>query len=158
MKALVACYLLCVAFGVAHGQESAPAASASPQPDATIYVYRNFYHTTFGKEAPTITVNGEKLAVLDEGRYFTAKVPSGFLIITSGKKKTNRVEIDARPGETYYLRVRAHPGNLFARFEFFRVTADETRQDSDKLRYVKPGDIKSPRVVKEEDAPKAKVP
>lgn len=62
------------------------------------------------------------------------------------------MEIDARSGETYYLRVRAHPGKLFARFELFRVTAEEAKQDAEKLRYVKPNDIKSTRVIK--DAPK----
>lgn len=123
--------------------------------EATIYVYRNFYHTTFGKEAPTITINGEKVAVLDEGRYFIAKAPAGFLVVTSGKKKDNRVEVEAKAGETYYFRVRAHPGNLFARFELFRVTESEWKQDAGKLRYVAEGDIKSSHVLKEADVPKS---
>jgi len=138
--------------GVCNAQEPTPTPTLSPKPEATIYVYRNFYHVTFGKEAPTITVNAENLAVLDEGRYFMATVNPGFLIVTSGKKKDNRVELDAVAGETYYFRVRAHPGNLFARFELFRVTKEEAKQDADKLHYVKPNDIKSNRVAK--DAPK----
>jgi hypothetical protein len=120
--------------------------------DATIYVYRNFYHVTLGKEAPEIVANGETLAVLDEGRYFVAHVPPGFLIVRSGKKKDNQVDIEAKPGETYYLRVRAHPGKLFARFEMFRVSKPEAIQDAEKIKYVPASDIKSPRVIK--DAPK----
>jgi Protein of unknown function (DUF2846) len=120
--------------------------------EATIYVYRNAYHKTFGKEAAEVSANGEKLARLDVERYFVARVPAGLLIVTSGKKKDNRVEIEAKAGETYYLRVRAHPGQMFARFELFRVTKEEAKADADKLRYVEAGDIKSVRVVK--DAPK----
>jgi hypothetical protein len=149
MKTLALTLLL--TFGVCSAQEPSPTPQASPQPEATICVYRNFYHVTFGKEAPDITVNGERLAVLDEGRYFVAHVPSGFTIVTSGKKKDNRVELDTRPGETYYFRARAHPGKMFARFELFRVTKEEAKQDADKLHYVKLGDIKSTRVTK--DAP-----
>jgi hypothetical protein len=65
----------------------------------------------------------------------------------------NRVELDALPGEIYYFRARAHPGKMFARFELFRVTKEEAKQDASKseLHYVKPGDIKSDRVIK--DAP-----
>lgn len=125
---------------------------AQQQDTATIFVYRNFYHTTFGKEAPTILINGEKAAVLDEGRYFVAEVPAGFTIIASGKKKDNRVEVDTKAGETYYFRVRAHPGNLFARFELFRVTLDEVKKDTEKLRHVETGDIKGSFLLK--DAPK----
>ncbi len=148
MKLLLsACCLLFLVSGFGYSQET----DKSPSVEATIYVYRNFYHATFGKAAPTITANGEKLAVLDEGRYFVAHVPSGFVVVTSGKKKTNRVEIDARSGETYYIRARAHPGKLFARFELFRVTTEEAKTDSDKLRYVNSNDIKSERV---KDAPK----
>jgi hypothetical protein len=42
---------------------------------------------------------------------------------------------------------------MFARFELFRVTKEEAKQDASKseLHYVKPGDIKSDRVIK--DAP-----
>jgi len=149
LPALAFVLMIC---GLCYGQETAPTPLLSQQNQATIYVYRNFYHVTFGKEAPDISVNGEKLAVLDEGRYFVASVTPGFLIVTSGKKKDNRVEIDARPGETYYLRVRAHPGKLFARFELFRVSKEEAKQDAEKLQYVKPNDIKSSRVIK--DAPK----
>ena len=140
--------------GVCNAQEPTPTPTSSPKPEATIFVYRNFYHVTFGKEAPTITVNGENLAVLDEGRYFMATVNPGFLIVTSGKKKDNRVELDAVAGETYYFRVRAHPGKLFARFELFRVTKEEAKQDADKLHYVKANDIKSNRVAKETAKPK----
>ena len=136
----------------AKAQNDEPTLLASSQTEATIYVYRNSYHVTFGKEAPTITVNDEKLAVLDVGRYFMAHVPTGFIIIRSGKKKDNQVEIEARPGETYYMTVRAHPGQLFARFELFRVTKEEAHADAPKLSYVKASDIKSERVLK--NAPK----
>lgn len=141
MKLLLLTVLLLIPFA-AQGQTEA-------SQSATIYVYRNFYHTTFGKAAPDIKANGEKLVVLDEGRYFVARVEPGLVVVTSGKKKDNRVEFDARAGETYYMRVRAHPGMLFARFELFRVTKEEARKDASKLRYVKPGDIKSVRVIKE---------
>lgn len=65
-----------------------------------------------------------------------AHVPAGFTIATSGKKKDNRVEVDTRAGETYYFRARAHPGKMFARFESFRVTKEEAKQDAEKLHYV----------------------
>lgn len=112
-----------------------------------IVVYRNSYHATVGKAAPNITVNDEVPAVLDDGRYFNADVPAGTLLITSGKKKGNRVDIDHKAGETYYLRVRAHPGVLFARFELFRITKEEAEKDIEKLKYVKTSDIKSKRVL-----------
>ncbi|MFL6332509.1 MAG: DUF2846 domain-containing protein [Pyrinomonadaceae bacterium] len=144
MRRLLTLPLLLLAFTVT--------AHAQADQTATVIVYRNFYHTTFGKAAPKITVNDEVLAVLDEGRYFVARVPVGLVVVKSGKKKDNRVDIDARAGETYYMRVRADPGNLFARFELFRVTEKEYREDAEKLRYVEAGDIKSPRV--EKDAPK----
>lgn len=70
-----------------YGQNTGPTPLPSPQNEATIYVYRNFYHVTFGKEAPEISANGEdngeELAVLDEGRYFVASLTPGFLIVTS---------------------------------------------------------------------------
>jgi hypothetical protein len=51
-----------------------------------------------------VKINGEKVAVLDEGRYFAAQVTPGFVIVTCGKKKDNRVELDTRAGESYYFR------------------------------------------------------
>ena len=103
MKTLI--LILLLTCGICSAQEPSPALEASPQPEATIYVYRNFYHVTFGKAAPDITINGEKFAELDEGRYFVARVEPGFTIVTSGKKKDNRVEVDTRAGEVYYFRV-----------------------------------------------------
>jgi hypothetical protein len=76
----------------------------------------------------------------------------GFVIVTCGKKKDNRVKLETRAGESYYFRIRAHPGSLFARFELFRVTTEEVKADSDKLRHIEAKDIKSTRVIK--DAPK----
>lgn len=142
MKILIALSLLFICASVAHAQDA----------QATIYVYRNFYHTTFGKAAPTIIVNDEKVAVLDEGRYIAVRVPAGFTVVKCGKKRENRVDIDARSGETYYLRIRAHPGKLFARFELFRITKEEAAKDSEKLRPAESGDVKSERVIR--DAPK----
>ena len=146
----IAFFLFCFV-GICTAQEPTATPSPSSNADATVYVYRNSYHTV-GKQAPTITVNGGDLAVLDDERYFIASVRPGFTIVTSGKKKENRVEFDAVAGETYYFRVRAHPGKFFTRFELFRVTKEEAKQDADKLHYVKPNDIKSNRVAK--DAPK----
>jgi len=147
MKKLLASALLIFAYAFT--------AQAQTEEFATIYVYRNFYHTTFGKAAPKVELKDEALATLDEGRYFIARVPLGLVIVKCGKKRENRVEIDARAGEVYYIRARAHPGKLFTRFELFRATKEEFEQDKEKLRYVEAKDIKSPRVVKEESNAKA---
>lgn len=127
-------------------------AQTEPKGEATIFVYRNFYHTTFGRSAPTVAINGEKTAVIDEGRYFAARAPAGFVVVSCGKKKDNRVEVETIAGEVYYFRIRAHPGTLFARFELFRVTVEEVKKDAEKLRHIESKDIKSNRVIK--DAPK----
>lgn len=141
MKILCAVLTLLFCFAVANAQ-------TETKGEATIFVYRNFYHTTFGRSAPTVTINGEKIAVIDEGRYFAARTAPGFVVVSCGKKKENRVEVETVAGGVYYFRIRAHPGTLFARFELFRVTIDEVKRDAEKLRHIESRDIKSDRVIK----------
>jgi hypothetical protein len=75
---------------------------------ATVYVYR--YKQFVGSAlAPSVYCDEAELARMENGRYFTVKLDPGKHNFHSNDKQSG-IELEAKAGQEYYLRVELVPG------------------------------------------------
>jgi Protein of unknown function (DUF2846) len=74
----------------------------------TITIYRLSDHRRGWK--PAAFCDNQQIAEMQGGKYVTLNVSAGKHTFTSSKEK-NRVEVDVKPGEQYFIRIN-EPGEL----------------------------------------------
>jgi hypothetical protein len=85
---------------------------------AHVVVYRTGLHRDPKIVKPSVYCGDEELALMYSGRYFTVALSPGKHEISSSNEHKAPVELDAKPGDTFYVRVAVVKGkwlnNTFA--------------------------------------------
>jgi hypothetical protein len=127
--------------------DSAKTSSTGADAPATVYIYELHHARTLGRTAPHVYVDDTLLAALDGERYLIAQVPAGTHSFHSKNKRGGGVEIDLKPGETYYLRLELHEGVTIHGGHIVLVTPEEGRYDVKRMKPIKPADIRNTTLV-----------
>jgi Protein of unknown function (DUF2846) len=86
-----------------------PATSAAPASEqATIYFYRPRRYEGYGLK-PSVYIDETKAGSMHNGSSFKVSVPPGDHRIYSNDKSTG-LDLNAKPGETYYVRIDIQTG------------------------------------------------
>jgi len=135
--------LICVA--AAWGQEH-PASEANAV-RAQVVVYRPGIHRDPKLLKPSVYYDDKEVALMYSGRYFTIAIPPGKHRISSSDEHSV-VELDAKPGETYYVRIVVVNGAWIRNtFSVERRDASEATKDLADLRPADTSHIRAPDVV-----------
>ena len=87
---------------------AAPQMSRTKPSKATVYVYR--YKQFVGSAlAPSVYCDGDELARMENGRYFTVNLEPGKHTFTSNDKQSG-IDLDLNAGEEYFIRVELVAG------------------------------------------------
>lgn len=87
---------------------AAPQMSGTKPSKATVYVYR--YKQFVGSAlAPSVYCDGNELARMENGRYFTVNLEPGKHTFTSNDKQSG-IDLDLNAGEEYFIRVELVAG------------------------------------------------
>ena len=116
-------------------------------PDAVVYIYRP--SKLMGKALePSVFVDDTELARMDNGRYFTVKLPPGkhLVHLTSEKKG---FAIDMGPGQTYYFRVGLEMGMWKGHGKITLEDAEKALPEIKKLKFLGKDKIKNQTLVVE---------
>ena len=95
----------------------------------------------------TLSLDGEPLAYIQNGRYFAVKVAPGKHVLTD-KKPDDNIEFTVQPGKTYYMRAEIVEAGAFGFNARFSISDESTGQSD--LRRLKPGDadqIRNPKLI-----------
>jgi Protein of unknown function (DUF2846) len=80
---------------------------------ATVYLYRlRMFQNSAWKM--TLWLDGERLANLQNGRYFVVKLPPGKHVL-SDKNPDNNIDLNVESGRTYYMRLEPTDVGMFGR-------------------------------------------
>lgn len=112
---------------------AAPAGNASAS-KATVYIYR--YKQFAGSAlSPSVYCDGNQLARMENGRYFTVKVDPGKHTFTSNDKQSG-IDMEAKAGEEYFIRVELVTGFAKGHGRLVLVSPDQGGYElkSDKLK------------------------
>jgi hypothetical protein len=115
-------------------QADSQASQSAQSSKATVYVYR--YKQFVGSAlAPSIYCDGTELARMENGRYFTASVAPGKHSFTSNDKQSG-IDLDAKAGEEYFIRVEIAPGFAKGHGRLILVPREQAGYElkSDKLK------------------------
>lgn len=95
-----------------------------PEPTtATVYVYR--YKQFVGSAlSPSVYCDEVQLARMDNGRYFTVKLPPGKHAFRSNDKQSG-LELDLKAGQPYFIRVEIAPGFMKGHGRLIQMTAEQ---------------------------------
>src|SRR6516165_8381733 len=101
--------LLCGFFALAQEQPApAPQTADTTSSKATVYIYR--YKQFVGSAlSPSVYCDGNQLARMDNGRYFTATIEPGKHTFTSNDQQSG-IDLDLKAGEQYFIRVEIAAG------------------------------------------------
>lgn len=108
--------------------------SCAGQDKATLYIF-NHSAPSLGSKV-TVLDNDKKIAAVDRNRYAVLQIAPGHHVLRrSVQSKKSKVELDASPGETYYLVGGIYPGMTARDVALFSATslAAISREDADKL-------------------------
>ena len=116
-----------------------PANQATPAVDGkaskvTVYVYR--YKQFVGSALePSVYCDDTQLARMTNGRYFTVKVDPGKHTFNSNDKQSG-IELDAKPGQEYFIRLELVPGMMKGHGRLILMSAEQGAYElkSDKLK------------------------
>lgn len=119
---------------------------------ANVYIYRYKQYAGGGLE-PSVYCDGEELARMDNGRYFTVKLSPGKYVFRSNDKQAG-IELELKSGEEYYIRVEIVAGFMKGHG---RLVLTQKEQGSYEIKKLKPLDadkVKDRRVTTAEKADK----
>jgi hypothetical protein len=98
-----------------------------------VYRYKQFYGSAI---SPSVYCDEVQMARMENGRYFVVTLPPGKHEFRSNDKQSG-MELDAKEGQDYYIRVELAPG--FAKGHG-RLVATPLEQGSYEIRKLKPLD------------------
>jgi Protein of unknown function (DUF2846) len=122
-----------------------PAVAAAAGTEAVVYVYRPGKWVGKALE-PSVFVDDIELARMDNGRYFTFKLPPGKHIVHMTQEKKG-FAIDMGPGQTYYFRVGIEMGMMKGRGKITLEDAAKAQPEIKKLKFIGQDKIKNPTMV-----------
>lgn len=113
---------------------SSPAAQqAAPEPQTTLVVFRE-KHFEGGALKPSIYVDGQEVARLNNGSYFTLTIKPGKHTLASIAKHEASLDIDAKAGESNYVQMIIVTGNWRGAGRLVPVPADDGKTAVSKLK------------------------
>ncbi len=118
-------------------QQTSPeqkAADARPAVEQTLLVFYRPKRFIGSGLTPSIYLNGEQLARLDNGRYFSIYVKPGKYKIESSMKKHAPVDLEVRSGEPIYLEMVLLAGNWRGGGRMIPAAAEEAQAEVRKLK------------------------
>lgn len=120
-----------------------PAPSDPPSKTATIYVYR-FRDAYAMLLKPSVFCDGKQLLRMRNGRFGKFEIPAGSHNLTS-TYEGNGVSLDAKAGETYYLRVEMSKPAMFhnSRGQVSQVLEGQGKFEVGQLKPADPEDLKA---------------
>jgi hypothetical protein len=122
-----------------------PAAAAAAGTEALVYVYRPGKWVGKALE-PSVFVDDVELARMDNGRYFTFKLPPGKHIVHMTQEEKG-FAVDMGPGQTYYFRVGIEMGMMKGRGKITLEDSAKAVTEVKKLKFLGRDKIKNPMVV-----------
>ncbi len=162
MKKAPICFALLLVMSAllaAQSEKSMPASvktkSAENVNTETAFVFYRPKRFAGNALTPSVYVNGEQIARLDNGRYFVLKVTAGKYKIESSMKH-DPLEIEIATGKTQFFEMIILPGNWRGGGRFIPTDVDDGRAAvkklkpldkkwivSDRVTFIVPGDTKS---------------
>jgi hypothetical protein len=122
-----------------------PSVAVSTGADAVVFVYRP--NKLMGKALePSVFVDGIELARMDNGRYFTIKLPAGKHLVHMTSEKKG-FAIDMGPGQTYYFRVGLEMGMWKGHGKITLEDAEKAVPEIKKLKFIGQDKIKNQTLV-----------
>jgi hypothetical protein len=123
---------------------SSPAASGAQkagQSSATVYVYRYKQFVGAALE-PSVYCDDAQLARMDNGRYFVVKLQPGKHMLHSNDKQAG-LELDAKPGQEYFVRVEIAAGMMKGHGRLVLMAAEQGKYElqSKKLKPLDAGKV-----------------
>jgi hypothetical protein len=111
--------------------------SNAPKDKATVYVYRQ---SAFGGGAVsyTIAANGVDVASLPSGGYFVYYATPGETEFSAKTEAKTSVTVDAKAGQTYYVKGTVGMGVFVGHPHLLQVTNDVRSQEIVKCKLVPP--------------------
>jgi hypothetical protein len=114
---------------------------------ATVVIYKGHHVATLWRAAFAVYVNDRMIVRLDRGRYCVAKLAPGTYLFRTKHKNQGAVELDARAGQTYYLRMDTDSGVQVTNARLRIETPEQARGDLRMMKPIEQGDIKDRSVV-----------
>lgn len=128
-----------------------PKPAVDPKTPSLVYIYRYKQFVGGGLE-PSVYCDETQLARMDNGRYLAVRVAPGKHIFRSNDKQSG-VEIELKPGETYYLRVEIATGFFKGHGRLVVSPAEQGAFEIKKLLYIGADKIKHETVLREDPQP-----
>jgi len=138
--------LILLAVSAAYAQDATPLVTTAPT--ATVYIYR-LRMIGGSKRRMTLSIDGERFAYLQNGRYWTVKLAPGEHVIAD-KKPDDNIKFSVVAGGVYYVRSEwAENGmlgfNANARFSI--VGAETATGDVRRLKFGDDKEIQNRKIV-----------
>ena len=116
----------------AGGTATKPEAKAAAQQTATLVFYRpkRFYGSGL---TPSIYVNGDEIARMDNGRFFILAVKPGTLRIASSMKQ-DPLEVEAKAGKTEFMEMAIMTGTWKGGGRLIPTAAGDAKEALKKLK------------------------
>ncbi len=134
--------LLVVLFAVSFAAAQQPQATTPPtdaptsqtkDSQAIVHVYR--YKQFVGSAiSPSVFCDGNELARIDNGKFFTVKLAPGKHVFTSNDKQAG-IDVDLKDGQDYYIRVELATGFMKGHGRLLSVAPE---QGSYEIKNLKP--------------------
>ena len=106
-------------------------AQASNTASVTLYRPKRFSGSGL---TPSIHMDGKQILRLDNGRYYTIEVSAGKHTFESSMKKHAPVEIELKPGESFYLEMLILPGTWRGGGRLTPTSEGEAKEAMKKLK------------------------
>lgn len=107
---------------------------AVPQdPDQALLVFYRPNRFSGSALTPSVYVNGEQVARLDNGRYFSLRIPAGRYEVSSSMKHAPLL-IEVKPREVAFLEMVILPGNWRGGGRLIPAPAEDARAALQKLK------------------------
>ena len=111
--------------------------SSAPPGKATVYVYRPSAFTG-GAIAYTVSVNGTDVSTLASGGYFVTYVNPGENEFSAKTEAKTSVTIDAKQGQSYYVKGSLGMGVFVGHPHLVQVSNDEAAPEIAKCKLMPP--------------------
>lgn len=129
------------------GQASSSEKTERQDSQAIVYVYSYKHIKTLGRVAPPVYLDDKVLAKLDGERFFVILLDPGVHSFHLKQKNRGGLEMEFKPGETYYVRMNMREGATVGPAGMVLMPKESGVFDIKQMKPIKKGDIKDSRVL-----------
>ncbi len=124
-------------------------AQTSTNTKATVYIYKNWHLATVGRTVFKVYMNDKEIVRLDRHIYCIAKLDPGQYRFRTKYKAAPRILLEAKAGETYYLRLATENGGWTVKDPIIsrELSDEDAKKELTFMEPVKPGDVKDKSTV-----------